>query len=159
MLEFRQITEYKKGIVFSLLSHSFAELLNPEFETKIRKFDSEAFENPTTIGACVLISTLDDIPVGLVSWDPRGWPDLGVIGYNCILPEYRRRGYGKIQIQEILRRFRQQGFKKAFVTTGEHPFFEPASKLYLVCGFNEIRKYSEGRDPRYGSIDYELDLN
>ena len=55
-------------------------------------------------------------------------------------------------------RLKNQGFKNAFVTTGEHPFFEPADKMYLACGFKETKRYSEGRDPRYGSIDYKLEL-
>lgn len=158
MLKFKQITEYEPGVVFSLLSQSFAELLNDEFERKLRRDDKEVFENPDTIGACAFISVLNSKTVGMASWDPRQGPEVGIIGYNCILPEYQGRGFGKAQIEEVLKRFNGQGFKKVIVTTGEHPFFEPAEKMYLACGFKEIRRYNEGRDPRYGSIDYEIEL-
>ena len=158
MLKFTHITQYEAGIVFSLLSQSFGELWNGELEEKIRQFDKDVFENPDTIGACAFILTLNGKPVGMASWDPRQGPELGIIGYNCILPEYQGRGFGKAQIKEIFKRLKEQGFKKVIVTTGAHPFFEPADNMYLACGFKEIRRYSERRDPRYGSIDYEIEL-
>ncbi len=158
MLKFEPITKYEKGFVFSLLSQSFAKLWNNELEEKIKRFVKEVFGKPDTVGACTFISTLDGKPVGMASWDPRQGPELGIIGYNCILPEYQSRGFGKAQIKEVLRRLKEQGFKKAFVTTGKHPFFEPAEKMYLACGFKETKRYSEGRDLRYGSIDYEIRL-
>ena len=158
MLKFTKTTEHEPGIVFSLLSQSWAELWNDELEEKIKNYDKEIFENPDTVGACAFISTLNDKPIGMASWDPRQGPEVGIIGYNCILPEYQDKGFGKAQIKEILKRLESQGFKKAFVTTGEHPFFEAADKMYLACGFTEIKRYNEGRDPRYGSIDYEMEL-
>ncbi|MHC4636776.1 MAG: GNAT family N-acetyltransferase [Planctomycetota bacterium] len=159
MLKFEPIPKYEKGVVFSLLSQSFVELWNDELEEKIKQFDREVFENPDTVGACAFISTLNGNPIGMASWDPRQGPEFGIIGYNCILPEYQGRGFGKTQIKEILKRLQYQRFKKVIVTTGEHPFFDPADKMYLACGFIEIRRYNEGRDTRYGSIDYEIKLD
>jgi GNAT superfamily N-acetyltransferase len=140
------------------LSQSFEELWNDELEKKIKQFDREVFENPDIVGACAFISTLNGKPVGMASWDPRQGLELGIIGYNCILPEYQGRGFGKAQIKEVLRRLKEQKFKKVIVTIGEHPFFEAADKMYLACGFKETKRYNEGRDPRYGSIDYEVEL-
>lgn len=77
-----------------------------------------------SICPCVFISILNDEPIGMASWDPRQVPEVGIIGYNCILPEYQGKGFGKTQIQEILKRLKNQGFEKALVTTGEHPFFK-----------------------------------
>jgi GNAT superfamily N-acetyltransferase len=159
MLRFESITKYEKGFVFSLLSQSFAELWNDELEEKMKQFDKEVFEHADTVGACAFVSTLNGKPVGMASWDPRQGPELGIIGYNCILPEYQDRGFGKAQIEEILKRLREHGFEKVIVTTGEYPFFEPAGKMYLACGFKEIRRYNEGRDPRYGSIEYKIELS
>jgi len=158
VLVFSEITEYEPVIIFSLLSQSFAELWNDELEEKIKRFDKEVFENPDTVGACIFISTLNGKPVGMASWDPKQGPELGIIGYNCILPEYQSRGFGKAQIKEILKRLKEQGFKKVIVTTGEHPFFEPADKMYLACGFKEIKRHPTGDQPGYGTIDYELEL-
>ena len=35
---------------------------------------------------------------GFGSWDPRQAPDYGIIGHNCVLPEFRGEGLGKQQI-------------------------------------------------------------
>ena len=156
MLKFEPITKYEYGTIFLLLSQSFTKLWNDELEEKIKQFDKEIFKNLDTVGACTFISMLDGKAVGMASWDPRHWPERGIIGYNCILPEHQARGFGKAQIKEVLRILKEQGFKKVFVTTGEHSFFESADKMYLACGFKETRRYNEGRDPRYGSIDYEI---
>jgi GNAT superfamily N-acetyltransferase len=158
MLKFEPITKYKKGLIFSLLSQSFEELWNEKLDCKIRNFDKEVFENSDTVGACTFLTTLDGKVAGMASYDPRQWPEVGVIGYNCILPEFQGKGFGTRQIKEILRRLRQMKFKKAVVTTGDHLFFVPAQKMYLACGFKEMRKYNDGRDLRYGSVDYEIDL-
>ena len=158
MLEFSEITEYEQGIAFSLLSQSFAEVLDEMLEEKIKQYDKEVFENPDTVGACAFISTLNDKPVGLASWDPRQRPELGIIGWICILPEFQGKGFGKIQIKEILGRLKRGGFKKAFVRTGEHPFFISAQKMYAACGFKESKRHPTGDQPGYGTIDYEIKL-
>jgi RimJ/RimL family protein N-acetyltransferase len=158
MLKFESITKYEKGLIFSLLSQTFAELWNEKLDFKIRNFDNEAFENPDTVGACTFITTLNGQVVGMASYDPRQGPEIGIIGYNCVVTEFQGKGFGTQQIKEVLRRFGQMKFKKAAVTTGDHPFFIPAQKMYLSCGFKETKKYNDGRDPRYGSVDYEIDL-
>ena len=158
MLTFEDISDYKPGIIFSLLSQSFAELWNDELEEKIKQFDKEVFESPDTVGACTFISTLNGKAVGMASWDPRQGPELGEIGFNCILPEYQGKGFGKAQIKEIFRRLKEAGFEKAFVRTGEHPFFAKAQKMYVACGFRESKRYPIGDQPGYGTIDYEIEL-
>jgi len=157
MLQFDTIIKYGEGIVFSLLAESFGGLWNEELQTKLRQFDDEVFANPETVGRCVFISILDSRPVGMASWDPRQRP-IGIIGYNGIVPAYQGRGCGKMQIREVLRRLQEQGFRKAAVTTGEHPFFAPAVKMYLACGFKEMRRYPKSSDLRYGAIEFEMDL-
>jgi GNAT superfamily N-acetyltransferase len=74
------------------------------------------------------------------------------------LPEYQGKGFGKAQIKEILRRLKKQGFKKAFVRTGEHPFFNKAQKMYIACGFGESERYPMGDRPKCATIDYEIEL-
>ena len=158
MLKFKQITEYEPGIIFSLLSQSFGEVLDGMLEEKIKQYDKEAFESPDTVGACVFISTLNGKPVGIASWDPRQGPELGIIGWVCILPKFQCKGFGEAQIKEVLKRLKRDGFKKAFVRTGEHPFFTSAQKMYAACGFKEIKRHPTGDQPGYGTIDYELKL-
>src|SRR3989339_1231936 len=152
MLKFEPVKKYEEGIIFSLLSQSWKKLWNDELEEKIKQFDQEVFKNPDTVGVCVFISTLNGKPIGMASWDPRQWPELGIIGYNCILPKFQDKGFGKAQINEVLERLKRGGFKRAFVKTGEHPFFSSAQKTYTACGFKEIKRHPTGDQPGYGTI-------
>lgn len=162
MLTFTPIIEHKVGTIASLLLQSYAELLSePLWQKAKEKFvqcDREVFENPDTVGKCTFATCLGDKVIGFASFDPRQGPELGIIGQNCILPEFRGNGYGKQQILEVLNRFRLRGIKKAVITTSEHPFFLPAQRMYLSCGFREKRRYAGGLNPRYGLIEYERHL-
>lgn len=158
VLKFEPIIKFEQGLIFRLLSQSFAEILNEELEEKIKQFDKETFENPDTVGACVFVSTLNGEVVGMASWDPRQGPKIGIIGWNCVLPKRRRQGVGIAQIEEILKRFCSSGFEKAFVRTGEHPFFEDAQRMYQQCGFSISRRHQTGDQLGYGTIDYEIKL-
>jgi hypothetical protein len=46
--------------------------------------------------------------------------------------------------------------KCARAITSEHPFFQPAQKMYRNCGFLEKEKRSGGPDPRYKLVEYEM---
>ncbi len=111
-----------------------------------------------TFGACTFLSWADSELVGLGSYNPRQVPEYGIIGHNCILPQFQKKGYGKQQIFEILRCFSAEGIIKAVVSTFEHTFFLPAQKMYISCGFKEKKRYSAEPDPRYAMIEYEKSL-
>ena len=96
--------------------------------------------------------------VGFGSYDLRQRPALGIVGHNCILPEFRGRGFGKEQILEILRRFRIQGIRKAKTSTGARPFFHPAQRMYIACGFQETGRVPCDADPSQDVIEYEMEL-
>jgi GNAT superfamily N-acetyltransferase len=161
-LAFMPATECQPGMVASLLLRSYADLLAEQYwegeKEKWFRFDREVYENPQTVGDCVFFTRLGDETVGFASFDPRGAPECAAIGHNCILPEFRRRGYGKRQILEVLSRLRTMGIRTAVVSTSEHPFFFPARRMYLSCGFQETRRYTGGPDPRYGLVVYETEL-
>jgi GNAT superfamily N-acetyltransferase len=157
-LKFEPVANYERGIIFSLLQQSFMDIWNDEMEEKIKQYDKEVFDNPNIVGACVLITSINGEAIGMASWDPRQGPHKVILGYNCILPDFQNKGFGLVQLRETLRRLKAAGFREAAVTTGEHSFFIPAIKMYLACGFKECKRYNKGRDPRYGSIDYELEL-
>ena len=128
-----------------------------EWETEISnwvEFDQNSFLIPSR-GKCVFITTLDAQLVGLGSWDPRQWPEIGIIGHNCILPAFRGNGFGIMQIQEILRIFSMNRVTKASVSTNEHPFFIPAQQMYIKAGFIEKNREPGGPDPKYRLINYE----
>ena len=122
-------------------------------------YDAAVHDEPDTVGSAGFLTRLDGAIIGFGSWDPRGWPDVGHIGHNCILPSHQRRGFGRQQVEEILSFFRNKGFHLACVRTDEHPFFIPARQMYVVCGFREV-----GREPGSlledcDTVVYELDLS
>jgi len=162
MLTFKPIIQYQVGTVAFLLLQSYADLLlNPLWEGEKERFiqaDREVFANPDTVGKCTFATCLRGALIGFASFDPRQKPELGIIGHNCILPEFRGNGYGKQQILEVLSRFKSREIGKAVVSTSEHPFFLPAQRMYLSCGFQEKRRYTGGPDSRYRLIEYERDL-
>lgn len=163
MLQFLPLTRYKPGILFHLLSENYRDLIEhyhlPHEEQLIdnwKKFDKEAFGN-TQVGKCVFITSLDGKPIGFASYDPRLGQEYGIIGHNCILAEYRGKGYGREQIEELLRIFRKLHFRKVKVKTGDHSFFIPAQRLYLSLGFKETKRSKNGVQD-FPVIEYEMYL-
>lgn len=163
MMRFTAITNYQPGDLYNIIHSSYTKLVEeyPEQwkteKEKWKDFDQQAFAN-AKIGACLFVTCENNIPVGLASWDPRKWPESGEIGQNCILPEFQGKGYGKMQICEILRIFKEHYVKKALVTTSEHPFFTPAVKMYQSLGFKEVRRKVGGPDSRFKLIEMVRDL-
>ncbi len=162
-LTFEPITSHKPGIIERLLAESFAGMATTEAEQekcrlKWREADRETFENPETVGQCTFVTCLGGEPIGAGSFDPRGAPEVGMIGINCILPAYCGRGFGKQQLQEILWRLQALGIRKAVVTTGEHAFFAPAQRMYLSCGFHETRRFQKYEQFQWQVIEYEKEL-
>jgi GNAT superfamily N-acetyltransferase len=156
--------EGKPGIIARLLNQSYAELVKAEPELwepeKMNwdETDRNVFQNPDTIGACTFLSLCGKDIVGFFSFDPRPRPAYGVIGHNCILPEYRNQGFGKQQVVEILQKFRQIGIARARVSTHDHTFFLPAQRMYIACGFIEIEKVPWDRDPKQNVLRYETNI-
>jgi GNAT superfamily N-acetyltransferase len=154
--------EAKPGIIAWLLNQSYAELVKaqPDIwgseQANWEDADRKVFENPDTIGACTFLSLCGTDIVGFFSFDPRPRPVYGVIGHNCILPEYRNQGFGKQQIIEVLQKFRQRGIARALVSTHGHPFFVPAQRMYIACGFVETERIPWDRDPKQYIIHYEM---
>ncbi len=148
VLQFTSITDQKPGILSSLLSRSYADLVNSDRihwkseENNWNVFDRDAFSNPETVGACVFLSWHGRNLVGFASFDPRQAPRCGVIGHNCILPEYRGNGFGKLQVNEVIDRLTVLGTRTGKVTTHDNPFFVPAQRMYQSCGFQEMYRES-----------------
>ena len=164
ILHFTSLQGQPPGLVVTLLTQSYSELLRFDLQrwkpvvSEWEKFDREVFAHPDTIGACVFLSWADQQIVGFGSYDPRQKPETGIVGHNCILPEYRGRGLGTQQLREILRRFQTLNIRRAKVTTGAHPFFLPARRMYAAGGFHETGRRPWAIDPAQEVIDFELDL-
>jgi GNAT superfamily N-acetyltransferase len=156
-IKFTLISDHQPGTILSLLRESYAPIWNPRMEANYRQVDRDTFANPA-ITACSFITCLDDQPIGFAGYDPRPAPELAIIGHNCIIPQFRRRGFGRQQIGEILHRLQGLRIQKVVVTTSDHPFFVPAQKMYLACGFKESRRFYESLDSESLTIEYQLDL-
>jgi GNAT superfamily N-acetyltransferase len=156
--------EGRPGVIAWLLGRSYAELVAAEpglweaEKANWEETDRNVSENPDTIGACTFLSWWGAEIVGFFSFDPRPRPAYGVIGHNCILPEFRNQGFGKQQVGEVLQRFGQIGIERARVSTNSHPFFVPAQRMYAACGFVEVERAPWDRDPGLSIIHYERKL-
>ncbi|MFH1368064.1 MAG: GNAT family N-acetyltransferase [Elusimicrobiota bacterium] len=163
MINYELAEEYKEGTIKDLLVRSYAELLefDPEhWEPEKKKwvaFDAAIYANPDTVGQCVFVMLNDWKIIGFASYDPRQKP-VAIIGHNCILPEFRGKGFGAMQMNELLEKVKKLGFKKAEVTTNENPFFEPAKKMYLKCGFFLSDMIIGGPEGKYKMIKLVKDL-
>jgi len=88
------------------------------------------------------------------AYDPRPFPE-AIVGQNCIVPEYRGKGFGRLQLRHLLAMLKSKGFEKATVTTTDNPFFEPAQRMYQACGFAEVKRRHEGHQRL---IEYSIQL-
>jgi len=118
-------------------------------------FEQEVATHPE-IARCTFLTVEEGLPIGLGAYDPRK-SEMGIIGDNVILPSARGKGYGKLQLQEILRQLKVKGVHHVRVSTGDHPFFLSAQKNYQSAGFRETRRFV---DPKWGfpQIEYEMEL-
>lgn len=151
-LRFSPATVHPPGTVFNILHRIYVPPYSTILERKIRAFDEEVARHPDAVGACTFVTWVGEAAVGMGSYDPRKAPECAVIGWNGVVPEFRGRGIGKAQIQEILRILRCRGIARACVTTADEEFFVPAQRMYEACGFVEIRRTSDH------TIEYERDV-
>jgi GNAT superfamily N-acetyltransferase len=164
MIEFSEFKRFSRGLLLELLTRSYGQYFSYDpacrlsWEREWREFDREVFDHPETVGACGFVTSLNGNIAGFASWDPRERPDLAAIGHNCILPSFRGRSLGRHQIEELLKILRRQGFRRARVKTGEHPFFTPAQRMYRACGFQETGRDAIVPYSRFKAINYELSL-
>ena len=153
IISFQPISEFDPGTIYNILTQSYTGSPYENEKHLWADFDDESYNNIETVGKCVFISILNNKTIGFASYDPRQKP-LGIIGHNCILPRFRGYGYGKEQILETIRILKMQGFTELKVSTYEHPFFIPAQKMYLSCGFKEVRKLQNSELAEYQIIEY-----
>lgn len=161
-LVFKPMTDHPRGTIVALLvqsyqgTHSFAPWLS-RLREEWKEYDDQIFDHPKTVGTAGFVSYRRRSIVGFATWDPRNHP-VAIVGHNCILPEFRKQGFGKMQMEEVLQRLRTLKFTKVCVTTGDHPFFLPARKMYLACGFRETRRTTPSLDRDSGTIEMERNL-
>ena len=164
MLRFTDPYKRQPGIIEWLLNQSYLELVLSDPDTwaperaNWKETDINVFENPETIGRCTFLSWYKWTVVGFCCFDPRPAPIYGVVGHNCILPAYRNNGFGRMQILEVIRQFKDRGIRQARVSTNDHPYFIPAQRMYQSCGFREVARKPWETDTTQSLIYYEREI-
>ena len=135
MIEFRKIGDFPRGTLYDILvdAYSYDKRNRQIWDADWKQADSFFYGNPEIADQYGLVTCLDGEPVGFVTWDPRTRPDYVEIGHNGIRGKYKRRGYGRLQLQEALRRIREyEGLKRIIVVTNSNLV---APKNYESVGF------------------------
>jgi len=159
-VEYRKISEFKRGTLFDLLKDSYS--YDPRFEEHFglnwRECDDFFYDNIHIGDSYCLITTLNDEAIGFVSWDPRNMPEYVEIGHNCVATKYKGLKYGKLQLQEALSRILKNDMEKIIVTTNEALI--PAQKNYESVGFKIALKRENNSETSFSGnyIDYEYYL-
>ncbi len=159
-ISFIRFSEFKKGILYQQLvdAYSFDLKWQEKFADEWLKYDSFIYDNLRSTNNCGFITVLDGNPIGHISWDPRKLPEYVEIGHNCIIGKYKGNGYGKLQLEEAIKRIKKyENIKKIIVTSNEKLI--PAQHNYKSCGFVEKVRRSNKETPFSGEyIDYEIIL-
>lgn len=157
LIEFKSILDFPKGTLYNQLedAYSFNSECKKAWNSMWKEYDEFFYSNANIASKYGFITVVDNIPIGHISWDPRKIPNYVEIGHNCIISEYKGRGYGKIQLEEALRRIKEYKVNKVIVTTNE--FLIPAAKNYESVGFKKDSSRENVETPFSGNyVDYEL---
>ena len=162
-LTFDRPEDHEPGTIERLLVASYAGLSMDagqlgEYRRRWRALDRQARESDPTGNGRVWITSLDGEPIGMASFNLSLGLEKGVVGQNCILPGFRGRGFGRRQVEEILRRMRELRVQTAAVTTGDADFFAPARRMYLACGFRQIAAHGPGELCPFGLVEFAREL-
>lgn len=154
-VEFQKVSNFTRGIYVKLLkdAYSFDKSYEQRWYTNWKNNDDFFFDHLDIADQCSFITTVDDKPIGFVTWDPRNMPEYAELGDNCIITSYKGRGYGNLQLQEAINRIRKSAVKKIIVTTDENLI--PARHNYESVGFQFVRTWKENDVVH---MDYEMDV-
>lgn len=160
MIEFKKISDFPKGTLYSQLvdAYSFNNDCKKNWNSMWKEYDDFFYSNLDSIADKYgFITVVDGVIVGHISWDPRNQPDYVTIGHNCIITDFKGRGYGKIQLQEAIRRIKEYNVEKIVVTTNEITL--SAQRNYESVGFVKIAERKNKETPFAGNyINYEMVL-
>ena len=135
MIEFRKISEFPRGTLYELLqdAYSYDPRNKQIWDANWKETDDFFYDHPEIADKYGLVTCLEGKPIGFVTWDPRNRPEYVEIGHNGIREPYKGRGYGKLQLQEALRRIKTyEGLKRIIVGTNSNLI---APKNYESAGF------------------------
>ena len=135
MLTFKKFTDFPRGTLYDILqdAYSFDPRNQELWDENWHQSDDFFYDNPLIADRYGLVTCIDDLPIGFVTWDPRHRPEYVEIGHNGIRESYKRKGYGHRQLKEALHRIKEyEGLKKIIVCTNSHL---AAPKNYESVGF------------------------
>lgn len=135
MIEFRKFTEFPRGTLYDILQDAYSfDARNKEiWDENWHESDDFFYDNPKIADNYGLVTCIDGEPIGFVTWDPRHRPDYVEIGHNGIREKYKGNGYGRMQLQEALRRIKEyEGLQRIIVWTNSNLI---APKNYESVGF------------------------
>ena len=160
VLKFRKISDFDRGILYRLLAnaYSFDEKCDKCWNSDWQEFDNFFFDNLEIADKYDFITTLNDKPIGHISWDPRNVTEYVEIGHNCIASEHKGNGYGKRQLQEAINRILQyDGLKKIIVRTNSNLV---APRNYESVGFKLCQTRKNESDTAFSGdyLEYETIL-
>lgn len=159
-IAFQKISSFHRGMLNELLTDAYA--FDGRFQEACaanwREFDDFFFDNARIADSCGFITTLNDEAIGFVSWDPRNMPMYAEVGHNCIASRQKAHGYGKMQLQEALKRISSGDVRKIIVSTKE--ILIPAQRMYESVGFTLTRRTKPTKLTEFAgdNIHYELDI-
>ena len=135
MIEFRKFSEFPRGTVYDILqdAYSFDIRYKQIWDMNWKASDDFFYDNPDIADKYGLVTCLDGKPVGFVTWDPRSRSEYVEIGHNGIREHCKGRGYGRLQLEEAIRRIRTyEELKRIIVRTNSNLI---APKNYESAGF------------------------
>ena len=159
-IEYRKITEFPRGTLAALLKDGYS--FEPKFEgywqSQWQEFDDFFYDNPHIAQTCGFMTVSGGEPIGFVTWHPSKLRKTAEVGHNCIATKYKGNGYGKLQMQEAVRRIIEQGAKKITVWTNER--LVAAQRTYESAGFLFVEKSEETICPECAGqrIHYEINV-
>ena len=158
MIAFRKITDFPRGTLYDILvdAYSFDERNRQIWDADWKQTDRFFYDNPGIADRYGLVTCLDGEPIGFVTWDPRNKPAYVEIGHNGIRQKHKGHGYGRLQLEEALRRIKgYKGLKRIIVTTNSH-FIAP--KNYESVGFVLVGRKPNNTETAYAGdyLHYEL---
>ncbi|MBR3771878.1 MAG: GNAT family N-acetyltransferase [Clostridium sp.] len=140
-IQFHKFSEFPRGTIYKLLEDAYScdDRWKQVFEENWLESDKFFYDNLDIADKYGFVTTLDGEPIGHISWDPRHQPEYVEIGHNCIATRYKGKGYGKMQLQEAIRRIKTyEGLQKIIVTTNEK--LTPAHFNYASVGMKLVQK-------------------
>lgn len=73
------------------------------------------------------------------------YPGVGEVKRMYIKPDYQGKGYGKLLLNQLLKKSKELGYTSLWLDSG--PFMKAAQHLYRSAGFVEIERYPEAESP------------